>query len=316
MARSLKIVALGRTQMLYEAIRRLHSDGHQIPLIVTAREAPEYTRNAEDFRELAQGLGAHFLLAENTHGDDLTAILQDLRPDIGISINWPNLIRRPTIDQFRHGIINLHPGDLPAYKGNACPNWALIRGEPRLTLCLHLMDPERLDAGPIVAKRHLPATVDTRIGEFYEFWLATAPLMFAEAVGALAATDCLTTVQQEGEGFRCFPRRPEDSEIDWRSDGLNIVRLINASSEPFSGATTWLGPQRLRLWRARFEATDNYVAVPGHVARRVRNQGEVAVTSGCGLVWLQSVSGDDGVRRNAAEMIGATHQRLGRPPLG
>ncbi|CAA7619093.1 conserved hypothetical protein [Magnetospirillum sp. LM-5] len=300
---------IGRTQILYAAAERLLADGFHIPLIITATEAPEYTRGRADFASLAERAGARFVFSDDVNGGEALRALADAEVDAGLSVNWPRLIRSEAIALTRHGIVNVHPGDLPNYKGNACPNWALLKGEPRLTVCCHWMDPDRLDAGNILAKRHMPATLDTRIGEFYAFWENSTPEMASELFTTMRQAGPPAGTAQTAEGFRCFPRRPEDGEVNWNSDGSTIVRLVNASSEPFAGAFTWAGDRRLTVWRARYEES-NYLAVPGHVA--ARRNGEVAVTCGAGLVWLQSVSELGQERRPAAEIIRMSHTRLGR----
>lgn len=49
-------------------------------------------------------------------------MVQDSGAEVAISVNWLTLIKQPLIDQFKYGIINAHAGDLPRYRGNACPN--------------------------------------------------------------------------------------------------------------------------------------------------------------------------------------------------
>jgi len=49
----MKIAIIGRTELLYETIWKLHEAGHNIACILTAKAAPEYTRTEADFREKA-----------------------------------------------------------------------------------------------------------------------------------------------------------------------------------------------------------------------------------------------------------------------
>ena len=49
----MRIAIIGRTELLYETALQLHEAGHSIVCIITAKEAPEYTRTAAEFRELA-----------------------------------------------------------------------------------------------------------------------------------------------------------------------------------------------------------------------------------------------------------------------
>ena len=50
--------------------------------------------------------------------------------DVVVSINFINVIPKSSfIGKFRFGVINAHAGDLPKYRGNACPNWAILNDE-------------------------------------------------------------------------------------------------------------------------------------------------------------------------------------------
>ena len=40
------------------------------------------------------------------------------------------------------------------------------------------------------------------------------------------------------DSLRCFPRKPEDGKIDWSNTSDEVLRLINASNKPFTGAFT------------------------------------------------------------------------------
>ena len=44
-------------------------------------------------------------------------------------MNYTGIIPQSIIDLFNHGILNIHPGDLPRYRGNACLAWAIINAE-------------------------------------------------------------------------------------------------------------------------------------------------------------------------------------------
>ena len=56
----MKIAIIGRSEVLYETILLLHNMGHKIVCILTSKEAPEYTRTAADFLELANKLKVPF----------------------------------------------------------------------------------------------------------------------------------------------------------------------------------------------------------------------------------------------------------------
>ena len=49
----MRVGVIGRTEILYEAALRLREQGHEVAIIITSKEAPEYSKTSADFRKLA-----------------------------------------------------------------------------------------------------------------------------------------------------------------------------------------------------------------------------------------------------------------------
>ncbi|MBT5925227.1 MAG: hypothetical protein HOH33_01265, partial [Verrucomicrobia bacterium] len=57
----MRIAIIGRTEILIKAAERLLDQGHTIPLVITSKEAPEYTKSTDDFERLASDSKAEFI---------------------------------------------------------------------------------------------------------------------------------------------------------------------------------------------------------------------------------------------------------------
>lgn len=266
--RKLKFAVIGRTEWLYAAAEKLCGAGHELAAVATCRPSGHETVGEAEYRALASAANAPFYTLRDVQSGAAAAELAALHCDVAVSMNWLNLLPSVVRDQFRHGIFNAHPGDLPRYRGNACPNWALLAGESSIGLTVHQMV-DALDAGPIAAKRMFAVHDDTYIEDVYA-WLGEAvPNAFCEVVNAIA-TDRLRLEPQPDDpalSLRCYSRRPEDGLIQWDRDATSILRLIRASSRPFAGAYSFLeGQRRITIWRAeRFAMPYPFLAVPGQV---------------------------------------------------
>lgn len=310
----MRIAALGRTRLLYDSIRLLHEHGHQVALIGTCRAAPEYDVKASDFEALAKELSVPFFNDARINAPENIQTLRSAMADIAISVNWLTIVGKDAVNAFPHGILNAHAGDLPRYRGNACPNWALLNGEAQIGVTIHKMAPDELDSGDIVLKEYLSVNRDTRIGEIYDYLGEAVPKLFLRAVNGLESGS-ITPVEQSRDpqlALRCYPRVPSDSRIDWSRPAEDILRLINASSEPFQGAYTFLNMNRLVIWRASrepFQTPSLYI--PGQVAYIDRDGGSVGVAANDGVVVLREVQLEDGGRVRPADIIRSTRARLG-----
>ena len=295
----MKIAVLGRTHWLSDAAARLLDAGHELTLVATAPAAPEYRAVEEDFRALAARAGASFALDEIPETD----------AELAVSVNWPQVLGRDVIDRFPRGIVNAHAGDLPRYRGNAAPNWAIINGEQEVVLTLHLMD-EGLDSGPVLAKWRFPLGARTTIGDVYAWLDATIPAAFLEVVDGLAAGTIEPRPQPQDPALalRVPRRRPEDSELRWGSRATELDRVVRASSEPFAGAFSDLDGERVTVWRAKPEGAGAGEAFGTLLEPRLDG---VPVSTADGLLVLEEVE-LGGRRGPASEILRDARGRLGR----
>ena len=167
----MKFAALGRTRWLYDSIPVAQARGHQCVLIATAAGSPEYPVNEGDFERLAGQLGCPFICDTNLDNPDHAAVMEKSGAEIAVSVNWPLLINKRSRDRFPRGVLNAHAGDLPRYRGNACPNWAILNGEQEVVVSIHEMVDE-LDAGPIFAQQRFQLTEETYVVDIYR-WMDT-----------------------------------------------------------------------------------------------------------------------------------------------
>jgi methionyl-tRNA formyltransferase len=292
----MRIAIIGRSELLYETAERLRQSGHDIALVLTAKEAPEYSRTAEDFRAFADAVGCPFIRSARI--DDKIEEIRSLEPiDIGVSVNYSGVILQDVIDLFPLGILNGHAGDLPRYRGNACQAWAILNGEERSGLCIHRMIGGELDSGDIIARDFHAIGPATKVTDLWEWMTDRVPVLFEDAVNALAADPAFVGERQSRnprDALRCYPRRPEDGRIDWRDDAGVVLRLINACNKPYSGAFGDLDGQKLVIWDAEpVDDGENFLAVPGQV-------------TAIGATWIHVATGHGKVQLNQVECEGVT----------
>jgi methionyl-tRNA formyltransferase len=80
--------------------------------------------------------------------------------ELGISIYFGYILRRPLLTAFRRGCVNLHPALLPYNRGSFPNVWSIVENTPA-GATLHEVD-EGIDTGDILAQREVPVEpVDT-----------------------------------------------------------------------------------------------------------------------------------------------------------
>lgn len=79
------------------------------------------------------------------------------KPDFFIVAVYSKILPKEILEIPRFGTIGVHPSLLPKYRGPSPIQTVILNGEKETGATLYLMN-ERIDSGPILAKRELPIT--------------------------------------------------------------------------------------------------------------------------------------------------------------
>lgn len=289
----MKFLLLGRTRALFETFDLLSKNGHRPAGIITCKAAAYYDVTERDFEMLAEQHGIPFLNASALNTSEVLSIVSGLGAEVAVSVNWPTKVSREFRDQFRLGVLNAHAGDLPRYRGNATPNWAILNGEHRMGLCIHFMDDD-LDSGDIVAREYMELNEETYIGDVYAWIGEACPKLFLDALSGLETGAIVPTPQDPSPNasLRCYPRTEEDGQIDWGQTAETIYRLVRASSRPFAGAYSFLDGIKVTIWRASIHRSPPFCAVPGQICARFNNRPLVACADEMLQIEEAEIEGD------------------------
>jgi methionyl-tRNA formyltransferase len=77
------------------------------------------------------------------------------RPDLLVSAYFSQILKSEVIQLPRYGILNIHPGWLPAYRGAMAYFWVLHNDSDRGGVSVHWID-EGIDTGEILERRSFP----------------------------------------------------------------------------------------------------------------------------------------------------------------
>lgn len=307
----MKIALIGRTSMLMKTADLLMSNGFEIGAVITSPAAPEYSITEKDYEELANSLNVYY--ACTTKINDIVDDLNSLNCDIGVSMNYSSTISAEVVNCFNRGILNAHLGDLPRYRGNATPNWAIINGEQNIPLCIQYMIGGELDSGDVLGKKYKEINISTKIGEIYDWVEEITPSLYLDVLNKLKNNETFKLYKQsknKNDIIRCYPRLPEDSEIDWNKSNIEILRLINASSKPFSGAYGFYDDKKIIFEDCELvEDSELYYAVPGQVSEINKNEKFIVIITGNGKLKVSKII-VDGNECEPTEVIKSIRKRF------
>jgi methionyl-tRNA formyltransferase len=132
---------------------------HVVGLVV---HPPAHRRYGDEILSAVDLPTCQVLQGDTLHQEDTLRQVEELQPDIGVSVFFGYILHRSFLRIPPGGCINLHPAFLP-YNRGAYPNvWSIVEGTPA-GATLHYID-EGVDTGDIIAQRRVPV-LPTDTGE-------------------------------------------------------------------------------------------------------------------------------------------------------
>ncbi|MEU6876879.1 methionyl-tRNA formyltransferase [Streptomyces sp. NPDC046712] len=310
----MKLVFAGTPEVAVPALDALLASGrHEVAAVVTRPDAPAGRGRrlvASPVAERAEEAGIEVLKPARPRDEAFLARLREIAPDCCPVVAYGALLPKVALDIPAHGWVNLHFSLLPAWRGAAPVQHAVMAGDEVTGASTFLIE-EGLDSGPVYGV----ITEDVRPTDTSGDLLTR--LAFAGA-GLLAATmdgiedGSLKAVPQPSEGITLAPKiQVEDAHVDWKAPALRVDRVVRGCT-PAPGAWTVFRGERLKLIQAAL-VPDRTDLAPGELAAGKNNVYVGTGSHAVELLWVQpqgkkpmkAADWARGVRIAAGEAVGA-----------
>lgn len=183
--------------------------------------------------------------------------LKELSPDLFLVVAFGEILKSEVLAIPRVGAFNIHVSLLPAYRGAAPIQWALMDGRSHTGVTIFRLDP-KMDCGDVVWKKKCPIGENMNAGELTECLLEISK-NGAEKLLHLALEGKLTFSPQSKQGVSKAPKIvPEDLVLNSSVDLRAIHNQIRAFS-PKPGAYFLVAHQgekkRLKILRSHLDGS-------------------------------------------------------------
>jgi methionyl-tRNA formyltransferase len=172
-----------------------------------------------------------------------------LAPDLLFVCALGEVLSGEVLNAARLGAVNLHASLLPAYRGAAPIQRALMAGEPRTGVTVQWMASE-LDAGDILLQREIDVRAGEDLGALSERLSALGARAAVESVALIRSVEAPCVPLVHLKATHAPPIRREELVIDWIKSAAELDRLVRALS-PRPGARTTRGGDLLKVLSAR-----------------------------------------------------------------
>ena len=248
----MRIVFAGTPDPAVVALQHLIDSGHDVVGVITrpdARKGRGRTMHPSPVAELAEKHAIPMVkptsLKPGTEdGDDVRERLRQWQPECIPVVAYGNLITSDLLDVAPHGWVNLHFSLLPAWRGAAPVQAAILHGD-EITGASTFRIEQGLDTGPVLGSITEPIhPTDTSDDLLTRLAYKGAELLVATLDGLEAGT--VVARPQDGAATYAPKIDKHDARIDWQQPAHVIDRQIRAHT-PAPGAWTMMGQDRVKV---------------------------------------------------------------------
>lgn len=221
--------------------------------VVTTPDEPSgrgYERKATPVKTAALALNKPVLQPETLKDPTFLPQLQSYAAELAIVVAYGKLLPPAVLKSLKQGFINVHFSLLPAYRGAAPIQRALMQGEKETGVSLFWLD-EGMDTGPIFLQKRL--TIDDQDdAESLRQKLVPLGIDALKEVFARVVRGEVTRTPQTGKASLAPSLKKDEGKIHWSQAADAIANLVRGTT-PWPGAFTFLPAQgkslRLKIQR-------------------------------------------------------------------
>ncbi len=277
----MRLVFAGTPAAALPALNAIAASDHELAAVITrpdSRRGRGRQTVASPVAQRAEDLGVQILRPQRPSDPEFLEALTALAPDACPVVAYGALIPNAALQIPLHGWINLHFSVLPAWRGAAPVQRAIMAGDDVTGATTFRLD-EGLDTGPVYGVLTEPIRSRDTAGDLLERLAEAGARLLVDTLAGIE-TGSLEPRPQPTEGVSLAPRlSTEDAHVDWRLPARIVDRRIRGCT-PSPGAWTLLNNERLGLGPVRI--------VPAAEAPAALGPGQLSVSKHSVLVGTAS----------------------------
>ena len=216
---------------------------------------------------------------------EAVAELEKYQADLFVVAAFGQLLSEEILNMPEYGCINIHASLLPAYRGAAPIQWAVLNGEKESGVTIMQMD-KGLDTGDMLLKRSVELSPKETGDSLHDKLMHLGAELIVEALPKLEKGELVPEKQKDELSSYAKKLTKAMGQIDWSKDAVSLERWIRGLNS-WPSAYTFFGGKTLKIWEAQVaEENGAQKAEPGQVVSVSREGFTVA----CGQGALQILS--------------------------
>ena len=281
----IRIVYMGTPDFAVEPLEAIIKAGYEVAAVVTQPDKQK-GRGKEvkmtPVKVCALRHGIPVFQPVKIKEPEAVAELEKYQADLFVVAAFGQLLSEEILNMPEYGCINIHASLLPAYRGAAPIQWAVLNGEKESGVTIMQMD-KGLDTGDMLLKRSVELSPKETGDSLHDKLMHLGAELIVEALSKLEKGELVPEKQKDELSSYAKKLTKAMGQIDWSKDAVSLERWIRGLNS-WPSAYTFFGGKTLKIWEAQVtEENGAQKAEPGQVVSVSRESFTVA----CGQGELQ-----------------------------
>lgn len=308
----MKIVFFGSADFSVPSLKALQTAGHEIPCVVTQPDKKKgrgLHLGHTAVKDAAGEMGIEVYQPQDINSKEAIDKLRLVTPDLFVVIAYGNILSKELLGIPKIFSVNAHASLLPAYRGAAPINWALMNGEPGTGVTIIKMN-SKMDAGPILTQEETKI-LDTDDHLVLEERLAVLAAELTCAVIDRIEKNEFELIPQDEMGVSFAPKlKKEHGLIDWNADASGIHNKVRGLKHS-PGAFTMYNGRILKIYST--SVSDASFSPEQHKAGSVLEISKegIIVATGGGSLRVEELQPEGKRKMSVREFISGHRMRVG-----
>ena len=300
----MRIVFMGTPDFALYSLKALVESGEEVIGVVTQPDKPRgrgYVLTPPPVKVYAQEQNIPVYQPQTLRNGAFDETLAELDPELIVVVAYGKLLPKSVLDFPKHGCINVHGSLLPALRGAAPMQRAIMEGHPVTGITTMYMA-EGMDTGDMLLKSEMPIELDDNFETVHDKLAALGAETLLRTIAALKAGTLVATPQDDSLATHAAKIEKADCLIDFTPDAHTVHNRIRGLS-PMPLAFTHTPDGKLLKVPAAIRGQSpekGSLAVPGTVLSLDKG---IEVACGAGSVIFTAVTPEGKGRMNAADYI-------------
>jgi methionyl-tRNA formyltransferase len=304
-----RIIFMGTPDFAVPSLQALLDHKENVVAVVTQPDRPKGRGRKvvpPPVKLLAEQSGIAVLQPTKIKTDEYLAAIREFDPDIIVVAAYGRILPGPLLRLPPLGTINVHGSLLPAYRGAAPIQRAILNGEKETGITIMQMD-EGMDTGDMLLQASLPIRADDTSTTLAARMAALGGRLLIEALELLRRNELPPVKQDHHLATAAPPLTKEEGEIDWTRSATEISCRIRGL-DPWPLAHTWHEGQWLRLFKPEVISGEP-MEPPGTLCRIDRDG--MMIATGHDYLLVREVQREGGNRMSVQAFLQGRPLKIG-----